>query len=252
MQATSQADHRAALRQRFLARLLALRPGSVLDVGCGHGEVLTALVEAGITAHGVERDAAVAAALRQRGIPVAAADAAALPFADGSFDLVCMRHVLHHLPHPGQALQQMLRVCRSGLLVAEPWYDASLPCQRAALAADLWLNVQLLRRGRLHRDMLGAGDMLTLLPQVVPGAAEIEHHLPWHARDLEHLRAELAEVVDDLPPDAPERQQAEGLLARARRDGLSWNGSVLLAVRKDAAPAGAPTAAPSAPAPRPG
>jgi SAM-dependent methyltransferase len=40
--------------------------------------------------------------------------AAALPFVDGSFDLVFCRTALHHFPDPKRCIQEMARVCRPG------------------------------------------------------------------------------------------------------------------------------------------
>lgn len=40
-----------------------------------------------------------------------------LPFADGAFDVVVLRHVLEHLPSPDTALAELARVARIGALV---------------------------------------------------------------------------------------------------------------------------------------
>ena len=40
MRVATWAENHAWLTERFLARLFALRPTSVLDVGCGEGELL--------------------------------------------------------------------------------------------------------------------------------------------------------------------------------------------------------------------
>jgi SAM-dependent methyltransferase len=40
--------------------------------------------------------------------------AAALPFVDGSFDLVFCRTALHHFPDPQRCIHEMARVCRPG------------------------------------------------------------------------------------------------------------------------------------------
>jgi SAM-dependent methyltransferase len=49
------------------------------------------------------------------------ADASALPYRDGSFTLVTSRFSLFRMPDPGQALREMLRVCRGGgrLVIAD-------------------------------------------------------------------------------------------------------------------------------------
>lgn len=70
----------------FLERLPP--PGrATLEVGCGEGRFGRALVERGHRVTGVEI-APTLAALARESFEVVEADAAALPFADGSFDLV--------------------------------------------------------------------------------------------------------------------------------------------------------------------
>ncbi|MEE1753922.1 methyltransferase domain-containing protein [Streptomyces sp. SP18CS02] len=105
-----------------------LRPGlDVLDVGCGPGTItadLAALVAPGrVTA--VDASAAVLDQARavtdERGLDnvrFAVADAHALEFADGSFDVVHAHQVLQHVGDPVKALREMRRVCRPGGVVA--------------------------------------------------------------------------------------------------------------------------------------
>lgn len=104
-----------------------LAPGqSLLDVGCGPGTITLDL--AGVVAPGraVGIDAATdvvdqaRAAAERAGVPVAfeVADMFALPFADGSFDVVHAHQVLQHVADPVAALVEMRRVCRPGGVVA--------------------------------------------------------------------------------------------------------------------------------------
>lgn len=76
-----------------------LRPGmSVLDVGCGRGELLHLASEAGATAVGTDYAEAALALARENGRGrVARCDAKALPFADRSFDRVFLLGVVDHL-----------------------------------------------------------------------------------------------------------------------------------------------------------
>lgn len=104
----------------------------VLDVGTGPGYLALAassLVGPGGVAVGI--DASPEMIVRARELAARAgsaaefrlASAAALPFEDGSFDVVVSRLVLHHLPGEvkTKALAEMLRVLRPGgrLLVAD-------------------------------------------------------------------------------------------------------------------------------------
>ena len=106
--------------------LAHLVPGETLvDVGCGRGELLVAAVAAGAaTAIGVEY-AAAAIELAQRTIDahgagerarVLHADARALPLADGEADLVTMLDIVEHLAPDEleRALREALRVLAPG------------------------------------------------------------------------------------------------------------------------------------------
>lgn len=104
---------------------LGLRPGqALLDIGAGRGELVAAAAQRGARAVGVEySEAAVelsartlAAHGRPAGASVILADARALPFADGEFDVVTMLDVIEHLTVPEQAsvLAEVRRVLRPG------------------------------------------------------------------------------------------------------------------------------------------
>jgi SAM-dependent methyltransferase len=98
---------------------------SVLDVGCGPAtDTLTLAAIVGPRGHvaGVDQDAQMVAEADRRAAEAGVsdrvkhhrADAAALPFADGRFDAVRSERLFLHLPDPGAALREMIRVARSG------------------------------------------------------------------------------------------------------------------------------------------
>ena len=134
--------------------------GRSLEIGAGTGYFTLHLVKAGLVGDAVASDISQgmldqlersAARLRLR-VETALCEAAQLPFADSSFDLVFGHAVLHHLPEPDAAFAEFARVLRPGGRVAfcgEPsrYGDrlAAIP-KRAGLAlAPAW------------RRMLGAG-----------------------------------------------------------------------------------------------
>jgi SAM-dependent methyltransferase len=109
----------------FIQPLAALySPAAALDLGCGRGEWLELLGETGFDAHGVDLDAGMLAACRERGLRVELADALAtlraLP-AD-STALVSAFHVVEHLDFGDvqTLVREALRVLRpGGLLILE-------------------------------------------------------------------------------------------------------------------------------------
>lgn len=96
----------------------------VLDLGCGRGELLLMLREAGVEATGIEGDAALAAAAVRRGLRVVEGDAiAALRRVDaGAFGSVTAIHLLEHLQPTQLAVlvAEVRRILRpGGLFLAE-------------------------------------------------------------------------------------------------------------------------------------
>jgi SAM-dependent methyltransferase len=97
----------------LLAEALApLDPRRILDIGCGEG-ALRAALPARLAARTVGLDAA-AAMLAAHPPPVVQADAAALPFAAGAFDVAVAVNVLDHLPEPTLAIAEAHRVLAAG------------------------------------------------------------------------------------------------------------------------------------------
>lgn len=115
--------HVARAREHWIA-LGRPRPFRVLDVGTGQGGLLAALCEWGeaegveIEAVGVDRSAAFAEQSQARlagRARVMCADATALPFDAGTFDLATNTLMMHHCPLALRRalVAEMARVCRS-------------------------------------------------------------------------------------------------------------------------------------------
>jgi SAM-dependent methyltransferase len=62
----------------------------------------------------VDETRALARSAAAPGVESRVADATALPFSDGSFDVVFGDHVLGHIPDAGRAVSECLRVLRKG------------------------------------------------------------------------------------------------------------------------------------------
>ena len=100
----------------------------LLDVGCGPASITADLAERVAPGRVVSLDAAAGAleaartTLSERGlseqVELARGDVMALPFEDGSFDIVHAHQVLQHLTDPVGALAEMRRLTRPGGMVA--------------------------------------------------------------------------------------------------------------------------------------
>ncbi len=101
-------------------RLRARRPMApgkpLLDIGCGRGEWLELVGEAGIEAYGIDSNANAVAACERRGLPARRGDAlahlASLP--DGALGAISVFHVIEHLPTA--ALLRLLDEARRTLI----------------------------------------------------------------------------------------------------------------------------------------
>jgi glycosyltransferase involved in cell wall biosynthesis len=109
--------------RRQLADILVGLGDSLLDVGCGPGALWTRLEthRRRFTWAGVDVTQEMLEVARRRSarVPVYCADAGALPFREGGFDLVLLRHVLEHLPTwlMEQALEEAVRVARRAVVL---------------------------------------------------------------------------------------------------------------------------------------
>lgn len=108
----------------FLEPLAAAAPAAALDLGCGRGEWLELLGEAGFAARGVDLDEGMLAACRERGLDVVNGDAiGALRFAaDNSLAVVSAFHLVEHISFEQvqELIAQALRALRpGGLLIME-------------------------------------------------------------------------------------------------------------------------------------
>ncbi len=88
--------------------------GRLLDVGCGSGWSSRLLSERSFDVCGVDLTNDALEVSRGRGLEFAVGDAMSLPFASGSFDVVCAYQTLEHVPDPARALAEFDRVLRPG------------------------------------------------------------------------------------------------------------------------------------------
>lgn len=97
--------------------------GRALDIGCGHGALLLELARRGWDVAGTDWNTENATAVSTRlGIRVEGGENAMGAFADSSFDVVSMLHVLEHDERPLDLLREVHRVLKPDgrLLVAVP------------------------------------------------------------------------------------------------------------------------------------
>lgn len=108
--------------RRAVREALELKPRQrCLDLGAGSGVSTLEMSRSGAYVVGADISLGMLAVGRQRGVPLTAADAMALPFADESFDAVTISFAIRNIPDVDLALSQMRRVLKPGgrLVVCE-------------------------------------------------------------------------------------------------------------------------------------
>jgi SAM-dependent methyltransferase len=115
---------RRAILLAEMTRWLPRRRCRVAELGCGSGGMLEALGRFGL-AVGIEADAALLEAARQRGLDArSGALPADIPLPAGEWDAVCLFDVLEHLDDEAAALASCRRLLAPGglLFIAVPAY----------------------------------------------------------------------------------------------------------------------------------
>jgi demethylmenaquinone methyltransferase / 2-methoxy-6-polyprenyl-1,4-benzoquinol methylase len=126
-------------RWREATRLaLDLKPGeTVLDLGAGTGVSTEELARSGALAVGADLSLGMLRVGHEArpAVPLLAADALALPFADNTFDAVTISLALRNIVDPDAALREMARVTRPGgrLVVCEFSHPVFAPFRGAYL-----------------------------------------------------------------------------------------------------------------------
>jgi SAM-dependent methyltransferase len=143
----------------------------LLDLGCGNGDFLIQIREAGWDAIGLEPDPDAVAAARAQGLNVEQGLLDDDLFQEASFDAITMSHVIEHLHDPIATLRRCFRILKPGgkLWIATPNLDA--PGHRAYgvhwRALEPPRHLVIFTLGSLHQACRKAG----FRPQTVRGTS---------------------------------------------------------------------------------
>jgi len=118
--------------------------GSILDIGCGRGHMLSILRSKGWDVLGVELSESSSAFAREvLKIDVVNKSVEEIDFGNKSFDCITMWHVFEHLPNPSDTLQKIkLILKKDGLIVISVPNFASL---QSRISKEKWFHLDLPR-----------------------------------------------------------------------------------------------------------
>jgi ubiquinone/menaquinone biosynthesis C-methylase UbiE len=200
----------ADLTARFLAATHADAGTAALDLACGPGIVTAALAKVAqtvvafdLTPEMLKRAAHRCRAAGLSNVTFRQGDAAALPFADGTFDRVVTRLSIHHFTDPARVLAEIHRVTRAGGRLVLGDIVSSEDVEEAGLH-----NAIETLRDPSHVRMLPASELTALVRQA--GFAVVEQTTWEQPRAFD----EWAAIVADPARTAPIRTVAASL-ARA-------------------------------------
>lgn len=102
-------------REPLVEAVIEVKPGRVLEVGCGWGELAEWIArDSGAEVVATDLSPHMVELTRSRGIDAQVADVQELPFADGAFDVAVAAWMLYHVPDLDRGLAELARVLRPG------------------------------------------------------------------------------------------------------------------------------------------
>ncbi len=171
---------------------------SVLDLGCGQGYGSALLARNAASVVGIDIDPGVIATAQRdygrNGLRFAVGDAGAIQLPDNSVDVIVCFEVLEHLRDPGQALDEIVRLLRSGGLLLLSTPDAATSAADNPFHVHELTAAELVRKiekrfahHRLYSQRVSATSVIAPQYQAAGSPTRMQaqvHRLDWTIADL--------------------------------------------------------------------
>jgi len=205
----SGAENRPLIEKRvrqFKLILNSLRATSVLEIGCGNGELAIGLSENGFSCTGIDISTERIAKLRQEektNLEFTQTEGTILPFKEGRFDVAISMQLFEHL-HPDDILLHLQEVSRC--LKAKGYYLIETPNKYAGpfdvsrFFAD--------KPEGFHLREYSLSDMKKLLQRSNFGLKKV---ILWHSRQIMILNGLVLESFWKILPKEIRRERSFGL-----------------------------------------
>lgn len=163
---------RAEARHRnpWIAEQIAVHVGHgvrVLDLGCGAGFLSNYLARRGHAVTGVDTTPENLAVARDHDpigrVDYQCADALALPFADGSFDVVCAMDLIEHVEDPSRLVAEASRVLSPGGLFFFHTFDRNWLSNLIVIKGVRWFVANTPRDLHVLRLFVKPGELCAML-----------------------------------------------------------------------------------------
>ncbi len=218
--------------EEFMARQPLQRGSHVLDVACGTGNLAVVAARQGCRVSGIDIAGNLIAQARTRAaeqglsIDFKEADAEALPFADGSFDLVVSMFGVMFTPRPDVAAAELLRVSTPGGRVAlANWtpggfigkmfnvFKAHLPPPPAGVPSPMAWGDEATVRSRLAHGFakVRLNRRIALMRYPFPPSETVEFFRQYYGPTQKAFAALDSRAQDALRRDLVELQSANNI-----------------------------------------
>jgi len=159
----AEARHRNPWIADQLARAFGARPVRVLDLGCGGGFLANDLAARGHEVTGLDTTAENLTVARARDgtgrVSYVRGDALALPFADGSFDVVCAMDLLEHVEQPASLIGEAARVLAPGGMLVFHTFNRTWQANLVVIKGVAWFVANTPDQLHVHRLFLRPAEV---------------------------------------------------------------------------------------------